>query len=395
MVTFDAMDASDTNPPERLVAEDVHEAVWLRLRRFTSYQLCRRLIGTRAPNLPVETADLKASGMSWAVRSALGYWDTDSRALNSRVLSRYYALLHISIAEQIASRDPEDNLQSIQRHTEYGHGLFTFPSSAPEFPANYLVGCLTSGHFPAYCKNLKLDLSQYVAERRPRKETDPGLSKAISLRDLICRVPELQTVVTEYLGVRPQSFHIAYASRNHSERSKRMRTHGEKTGEVLFDPPQEGSTITTYVGIHPHGYEISADELNGLGLPIRNIVEETEGLKKQRYFVGEFTHPKEGVWWNYIQTYKSGYCGTSIVLPFWGTNDLFLLHLVILYAFSIIVRYLPDLWHEIEDGRYDHIRALLEHYLVIVDNVLPAIAVERLTGTRLLVMQPGSLSAPV
>ena len=83
------------------------------------------------------------------------------------------------------------------------------------------------------------------------------------------------------------------------------------------------------------------------------------------------------------------------MVPFWGTTDVFLLHLLILYATSILVRYLPERWHDIEDGKLDHIRALLEHYMVIVDNVLPKIVIERLTGIKLLTSQPGSMNAPV
>ena len=30
-----------------------------------------------------------------------------------------------------------------------------------------------------------------------------------------------------------------------------------------------------------------------------------------------------------------------------------------LYALSIVVRDLPQLWHEIEDGKFDHIRVLI------------------------------------
>ncbi len=37
----------------------------------------------------------------------------------------YYALLQISIAEQVASADPTLNLREVQKHTELGHGLFT------------------------------------------------------------------------------------------------------------------------------------------------------------------------------------------------------------------------------------------------------------------------------
>jgi hypothetical protein len=221
--------------------------------------------------------------------------------------------------------------------------------------------------------------------------------KLLSLSDLIRRVPEFQGVTTEYLGQSPLSFHIAYASRNNSIRARRIDEHLQKTGQVLFDPPRDSDKITTYVSIIPHGYEVSAEELNSYGFPIKNIVQETEDpLTKILYFVGEIEHePPTPNWWNHVETYKSGYCGTSIVVPFWGTVDVFLLHILILYATSIIVRYLPEQWHEIEDGDLDHFHALLDHYMVIVDNVLPKVAIERLTGVRLLATQPGSGSAPI
>ena len=280
--------------PERLVAENVSEVIWLRLRRLTSYQLCRKIIERRTKELTEEVIDRKAKGMSWAIRSALGYWDTTSGGLNAKILSRYYALLQVSIAEQIASNDPADDLPSIQRHTEFGHGLFTLQKPDIAFPENFLIGCLSSGHFAAYARKLNIDLANFSFPRRPREITkieDSEFAKLISLSDLIRRVPELQAVIPEYLGVGPLSFQIGFASRNHSIRSKRMASHAQKTGVVLFDPPQEGEAITTYVAIYPHGYEISADELNKFGFSIKNIVKETEGLVgRETYYVGEIVH---------------------------------------------------------------------------------------------------------
>ncbi len=61
---------------ERLVAENVSEATWLRLRRLTSSVLCRRILLKRAPSLNAETIENKANQTAWAVRSALGYWET-------------------------------------------------------------------------------------------------------------------------------------------------------------------------------------------------------------------------------------------------------------------------------------------------------------------------------
>jgi hypothetical protein len=383
-------------PIERLVAENVPEAIWLRLRRLTSSQLCRKLIAAHAPSLSEEVVDRKSSGMAWAVRSALGYWDTREGGLNSKILSRYYALLQISIAEQISSDNPKDDLTAVQRHTEYGHGLFSLTADSGDFPDNYYVGCLKSGHFPAYCQHLGLDIKTFAHERRPRKLTDADPSKLYSLSDLLCRVPELQSVLSEYLNRDPLSFHVGHASRNMELRAKKQEEYIAKTGKWVMDAPIEGPTATTYVAIYPHGSHITAEQLNSYGFSVKNIEAESSHIDADSaYFVGELTHPKEDLWWDHIETYKSGYSGTSLILPFWGMTDPLVLHLSILYAFSIVVRYLPETWHTIEHGRLDHIRALLEHYLVIVDNVLPKLAVERLTKTRLQVAQSGGLNAPI
>jgi hypothetical protein len=67
---------------------------------------------------------------------------------------------------------------------------------------------------------------------------------------------------------------------------------------------------------------------------------------------------------------------------------------VILYALSIVVRYLPSLWYEIDHGSLDHIKALLEEYIVITDRVLPRLAIERIAGINLRVLPPDSLMGP-
>ena len=169
-----------------------------------------------------------------------------------------------------------------------------------------------------------------------------------------------------------------------------------KPGETLRlpSPFAPGTTKTTYLLIAPDGQTYTKEYLDGLDLPLKNIQEEIDPPTKTLNFVGEFAHPGEDYWWKYLETYKSGYCGTSLIVPFWDTANPFNIHFVILYALSIVVRYLPSLWHEIEDGKLNHIRALIEHYLVVVDNVLPQLVLERITGDRLAVHHPGTLSAP-
>jgi hypothetical protein len=101
------------------------------------------------------------------------------------------------------------------------------------------------------------------------------------------------------------------------------------------------------------------------------------------------------MWWGYFPHYKSDYTGTSVIAPFWGMSDVMALHLVTLYALSIVVRYMPSLWQRVEVGELDHIKALLEGYLAIFDRVGPAMALERITGVKLELAQPGGWNSLV
>lgn len=382
---------------ERLVAQDIEKTVWLRLRRLTSSRLCRQIVSRTSTPSP-EVLAAKAEGVAWAVRSALGYWESRPADLNARILTRYYALLQISIAEQVASPDPSFDLNQVQRHTEQGHGLTTLTEPGASFPASYHIGAMKSGHFYSYCAYRRIDLKPYAFEKRPRewaKLNSTDRERLVSLADLFRRVPELGTMVEECLGVRPLSFHVGYATRNMQIQLQKMRE-TVLTRRPVHAPNAASSDETTYVAIYPQSERLTAAYLNELRLPIQNITLEHDAPTKSDYFIGTLAHPVGVHWSQYLETYKSGYCGTSIIVPLWGRiSDLFLIHLVILYSLSIVVRYLPSLWHEITDGGLDHIRALIEHYVAIVDSVLPRIAVERITGVPLNVTQPGSLNAPV
>lgn len=305
--------------------------------------------------------------------------------MNSRLLNRYYAILQISIAEQIASSDPEANLESIQKHTEFGHGLFTHNLASSDFPNDYLIGCLKNGHFAAYLKFRSFDCSQYLFERKPRGSksiSEDDRKNLLSLSDLIRRIPEMQKLSRECLNSYPLSFHIGYATENH-----RRRQFSKNEG----DSPEQ---TVTFVSIFHDDKDLDEAALNTFGLPIQNIKRCIE--RGESFFQGEVSHPSSQIWWDSVPTYKSGYCGSSVIVPAFGCiQDAFTLHLMILYACSIIVRYLPSLWHKIEDGDLNHIYALLEYYVSIVDNALPAIAIERITGKRIIASAPGSMNAPV
>ena len=98
---------------------------------------------------------------TWLLAVAIGI------AKCERVVSRYYALLQITIAEQVASPISKDSLEEVQKHTEYGHGLFTLRDPNNSFPHGYFIGVLNSGHFASYCHFREIDLKQFAFQVRP------------------------------------------------------------------------------------------------------------------------------------------------------------------------------------------------------------------------------------
>ncbi|HDR2454854.1 TPA: hypothetical protein QCI32_003260 [Enterobacter ludwigii] len=376
---------------ERFVATDVNGAIWLRLKRLTSSQLCKKIIQNNHPSLQEDEYINKSVGMSSAIRSAIGYWETQNGGLNSKILSRYYALLQLSLAEQISSGNPKDDLKTVQKHTESGHGLFTKTVDNATFPDNIFIGCVRSGHFYSYAKSIGIDIKKYSSERRPRDDEELKSSCTYTLTDLLRRIPELTLQIKETLGKSPLSFQIGHASRNTLLRSRGLSPKGLSRAAPEFPG-------FTYAAIYPKGAEVTAEELNAFNLGIDDIEKETEDNLTRfddGYFVGKVFHPEGELWWDHVLTHKSGYCGTSAIVPFWGTQDPFVLHLVVFYALSIIVRYLPDTWYEIEHGKLDYMSSLLEDYLAIFDSVLPKLTVERLTKTQLIVTSPDSMNSPI
>jgi hypothetical protein len=193
----------------------------------------------------------------------------------------------------------------------------------------------------------------------------------------------MQLLAPECLGERQLSFRVA-AKPDFSTRAAFKRS-----------PINEQKTSRASIVIEP-SETVTVAWLQSLGLPFTNIEAVTEVDKHNRpHFVGEVHHPAEELWWDYFEHYESARSGTSVIAPFWGTSDALILHLVTLYALSIVVRYLPSLWQRIERGNLDHIRALLEGYMSEFDHVGSLMALERITGHRILLAQPGTFGAPL
>jgi hypothetical protein len=157
----------------------------------------------------------------------------------------------------------------------------------------------------------------------------------------------------------------------------------------------EVTTYLTFATGYGGGEGITPEYLSGLDFPISDFCLEFDPVFEKEQITGTYKHPAADQWYDSIGLYHSD-VGSSLIAPMWGRkSNIFLIHFMTLYALSIVVRYLPSFWYKIEHGELDHVRALLEQYVTVVDAVLPKLSIERITGRHIAVVNPGSLNAPL
>jgi len=383
---------------ENYKAGDIDEIVWLRLNRLRSVKLCEKLIRAKLvknPNAAIteELIKSKAIGLSSAIESAIGYWQVRPQSVNAKVLSRYYFLLQMTIAEQVSSVKNTDDLKAVQRHTEYGHGLGTISDHSKEFPFNYYTFAVRGGHFYSYTKSLGVNTKDYDFEKRPRKFSDiTEIDNAVSLIDLFRRIPELANVIEEYTDLPPLSFHVGHSEINMRNDLEAAKAHMAATGQFAMKAPEVHGEKTTYISFYSESDKITPEYLKSLNLGLTDFQVLDGTLPNEKFITGQLRHDSRTKWFDHLQTYRSSNAPTTIIAPLWGQiSDNVVINFTLLYTLSIIVRYLPDLWYRISSGDLDHIGSLIEYYVAIADHTLPLQMLERITDAHISIQQPGSI----
>lgn len=386
---------------ESFVANNPSEIVWLRLERLRSTNLCKKLISKKKGGLDLSSqlAEKKAVGVASAIDNAISYWKTKTDNLSAKILLRYYGLLQFTIAEQVSSTDNQDDLASIQKHTEMGHGLGQLIDESEDFANGVKIFAIKGGHFWSYYKHRGFKrFGKMFFEKRVRKVSELGshnVNAWHSLTSLLRRVPELHNTIHEYTGKPTLALPISHSSYNMKLDTKIMDEQMYQ-GNFSLNPQPQGPLKDTWISISLYDQSLSIDYLKTLKLPLEDLRIIEGGKYDSPTIDGRLQHSSEKNWYECIQTYRSDYCGTVYMVPFFGgTQDVVLLHLAKLYSLSIIVRYMPELWNRITSGDLNQYLHLLDFYLSILDNVLPHICLEQITEKKIDIQQPGSLFAPV
>ena len=382
---------------EQYVADNVNELLHIRIKRLQDEEICKRVLQNK-PNAENTTHDIiekKSKGLSSAIKSSLGFWQQETTSLNSWILSRYYALLQITIAEQVSDLNNEKDLLQIQKSTAYGHGLNTILIDEDDI-SSFSIYLRSIGYFKTYLEHLGYKNTEHLLEISPNKmpeKIEDNKEHFISLFDLFRRLPELANYTKEYIGLPPLSFHIGHSMQNDlvAEKIVNKEIQEGKPFRSIFDARVKGET---YLDIYTTEYN---EEIMQSFIPVLSnitFIKAEKNFESDKY-IGLLKHNSE-FWYEEFPTHKSSYCGSSYIVPVLDEiNDIIAIHFLILYGLSIIVRYYPNLWYEIERGKYSYLTPLLEHYLVIFDNTVPKIMLSRITGKRIHTTTPGSLSAPI
>ena len=369
----------------RLTAEHPIEAIIARLQQFTSVHLAAKLVERRAItegiSISPETIENKATGVAYSMRSALDYFvSTSSEKLNKRVLSLYYGTMAFAQAEMLASpskKSPID-LDEVEGMTKQGHGLYTLSVPNGGF-ADLRIGVIATGFLPRWMKFLGYDTSGYPRARaRTTEEFDKQRADMVCrMRGLFASIPEINDLFAEVFGGSTK-WVLAYFDAVAEHRSTAGA--GKKVD-------------STYIRLADRSGMMPIDSLRDASWPLAEITQVTDHEQQGVVYRARVDHLGHESWWGALPTYSSPFLtGSALILPtLGGLREYRTIAAAILYALSIMARYMPSAWQRIEGGDEDQYLALVKAALAVWERVLPEHFLASIAGERVHTTQPGSL----
>ncbi len=356
------------------VAENPSEQCWMLIKALRSVDVCKRIISNRFEGLSEETIEEKATGIAFSIQNACDYFDVaPSQNTTQRMLSLYYGSLAFIEADILMNSKDYSDLKSVEDITKKGHGLFVFLPDGNYNISNLCTGLLNQGLFYQWLKMMNYSVDNYPKRRATSLDKNEYV---YPLNDLLNRIPEIAFLMrmidsnytTGFFGVH-QSTRLNSQSGisrlNTGYQSNNTGTYIEFTDESCCS---NLDMVKTLIGTEQHA--ICEDSQESIG-------------KKYSAFV-RHTNNKGDNWTKHLNIHHSSYCSNTILIPLNGLKDDWCVYAVmILYTFSIIVRYYPNLWRRIQFGEWDKYYTVCLQFAMIVEKVLPHIFYERITGQRL------------
>ncbi|QED28175.1 hypothetical protein FRD01_13225 [Microvenator marinus] len=374
--------------PERIVRDDKRriaseapfDQIMMQLGQFRSVTLAQKLLeekfelsGTKIQQKELES---RAEGVAFCVRSAFSYLDHAAMiSMSQRIVSLYYGSVALAEAEILASPNGKSSLDEVEKLTKGGHGLFAQfndDHGPPEFE-ELIVGPLrNNGFFPQWLKILGIQHDDF-SEGKPKKPEDYKSSRHITLGDLMASIPEISTLFLDASNKPPRWVVPSLAPRLHGA--------GQYTSTLIRLRDRSGRMPKEYFDELPdciHDlYFVTPEEEDGTGLILEGIV----------------NHPNHKYWWGALPLHRNRNLASScLILPVFGRWLPYRVHaVVLLYALSILVRYMPGTWQRVVGGPWDHYEVVIESLLDGFSKILPEVFLKELIPHDLDVYLPGSI----
>lgn len=360
-----------------IIEENPLQQIYTHLQLLTSKIVARQAVlyhaRDRNNQFTQDEVESKAEGVSYLIQNAIDYYDNaETGNITQRMLNLYYGTVALMEAEMLIYGDRYKRLGEIENITKSGHGMLTF-GDAKDLK-DFHIGVMDKGLFQAWLSHRGISVTGFPESRKQAERSD----FCISLDELLCHIPELQNVMQETEeNYKPFFLFPCYdVSLNFrhflQERPYKRKYEGSYLDflnlEGKHDPDWEKKLIESFLGPFTIVGEYKERDSNGW----RIFVKHQEGT-------------------NHFDSYNShkGLSASMVLAPLFGrTDDWEVFAVMILYALSIIVRYMPNLWVRILHGDLDNYKAVFYQFSRVAERELTQIFLEKLTGKNILITNP-------
>jgi hypothetical protein len=364
-----------------ITADNPLTGIWSRLDQFASVTLAEKLVTRRATERSVELTPeaikSKASGLAFTIRNASDYFrNTPFESLNKRILSLYYGALALASAEMMASPIGPTDLDEIEGITRQGHGLYTVPSATDDF-GGLNVGVLATGFFPRWVSFLGYDISRFP---KVKAKTASDLEKqpvgtVTTLSELLSAISELGDLFLEVFSVPPSWVTPVY--------NLEENTGGRGCGS-------SGQIGSMYIHLVDRSRRVPEGNLLTAGWPMTEVTLLSTDAESGNVFRARVDHAEREFWHEAFRLHHSPFQeGPTLIIPvLGGIGDHRVISLIVLYALSILVRYMPSSWRRVEGGNWDEHLALVKNAVGVFERLLPEQFLECIINERIHAKQP-------
>lgn len=359
----------ETSRPISIRSNNPLEDIWLYLGMYESTDLAEKIIREKATKAEVDIDEKlivdKAKGLSYCLRNAHEYFDQPAISWNSKMLNSYYGLM--ALVGAILISDPCNNfdLDKFESAMRQGHGM-ALESSGNLNLDKEVVCFLGDGLIIRYLKSLNIDIDKFTVDRKElRKIGDISKdARATSLVDLLGTIPETADIFSDVTSRLPLSLPVY---------------------EYGFDKIEgEDDLKRAFVYEIASEYYLKIEDLNKSHFGFDSYEDDSSPSGRTR---GLFTVSRNSP--RRLPLHSTGDKGYIFQPPLGAVTDILAVHMMTMYALSIIVRYKPSTWRSIVEGQNDAFFPLIQAYYRAHNRIVPQIALRCITDRHINILSPG------